>query len=486
MLNSPPISLLLKHLVYSLLLSILAGYSQAQSDFNLPDLGNSSSTYISPEKEREIGQLWLKMFRAQVKTSNDAFIQDYTESLLAKLVKSSELSDPRLDTVIVKNQTLNAFAVPGGIIGVHTGLFLSAKTEEQFASVLTHELAHLSQHHYTRGVDATHQSRALQLKGLLAGLVLAATAGGDAGVVAISASQAASIDQQLRFSRQSEKEADRIGLKTLSKAGMNASAAVDMFEEILKATRYARIPPEFLLTHPVTETRINDASNRARRLPAHQYTDTPNYHLVRARVILSIQENPEKAITYFKQKIDADTSQNLGHQYGLALALLQNKQAQEASKILAPLEAALPSTLMIQLARIDIAQQQNGNKAALKELKKVLELNPNHYPVIMQYAMMLEQDHQYEASREVLAKLAKKRPNDPVVWYQLAEVSGLAGDIQQLHLARAEYYISIGVFDAATKQLNNALKLASKDPHKRALIQQRIRDVRKMKNKAKS
>ncbi len=243
----------------SILIATLCQFATA-SNINLPELGDSSSALVSPHQERELGQTWLRMFRSRVLTSSDPILYSYIEDLLHGLVEYSELTDPRLEIILVKKAARKAGVVPGGVCGGQSGLFLYAESEDQLASVLAHELAHLSQRHFARGVEKRQKSSIPTMAAMLASLVLAATVGGDAGIAAMTATQAAALDSQLRFSRQNEQEADRIGMRTMVAGGLDPNAVPSMFERMLKSTRYSQRPPEFLLTHPVTESRIADST----------------------------------------------------------------------------------------------------------------------------------------------------------------------------------------------------------------------------------
>ncbi|MGV8834893.1 M48 family metalloprotease, partial [Cellvibrio sp.] len=182
----------------------------SHAEVELPNLGDTSSIMISPAQEKMLGQRWLRAYRSQVPTSSDPLIIDYLEQLFNRLIPHSQLDEKRIDLVVAENNTLNAFAVPGNIIGVHTGLLMYAKTENQLAAVLTHELGHLSQRHYARRLEQQKNMMMPMLAGMLAGLVLAANSNSDAGMAAIMGTQAAAQQASLAFSRQNEQEADRI------------------------------------------------------------------------------------------------------------------------------------------------------------------------------------------------------------------------------------------------------------------------------------
>src|SRR5690606_5895060 len=190
----------------------------------LPELGDASSSLFSMQTEYELGRAWLKMFRSQVRTVSDPLMQDYMEHLIYRLASVSQVKDRRLEVVVVDNSTINAFAVPGGVIGVHNGALLYADTEAELASILGHELAHLSQRHFARGVEQQQRNALPMMAAMLGSLVLAATTKGDIGMAGIAATQAAAQQARLSFSRENEQEADRIGMETLAKAEYDPGA----------------------------------------------------------------------------------------------------------------------------------------------------------------------------------------------------------------------------------------------------------------------
>ena len=209
----------------------------------LPSIG--SATTATYREEQRIGDAWLRLFRRSAPINSDPIIVEYTEKLLHQLAKYDKDVKLPLSLVVVNNQQLNAFAVPGGVIGVHTGLFKYAETEGQLASVLTHELAHLSQRHYARNMQRKKGQQFAGMATLLASILIAANSDGETGIAALKASQGALIDRDLRFSRRFEEEADRIGLQTLVKAGYSPKDMVGMLEQMQRASRYYSTPPEF-------------------------------------------------------------------------------------------------------------------------------------------------------------------------------------------------------------------------------------------------
>ncbi|WP_320837639.1 M48 family metalloprotease [Zhongshania sp.] len=451
---------------------------------NLPDLGDVTASRYSAQQEHDLGRMWLKMFRNSVKTVNDPLMQDYIEGLLYRLASHSELKDRRLETVIVDNATINAFAVPGGVVGVHNGIFLYTDNEAQLAGVLAHEIAHLSQRHFSRSMDNAKQSTIPTLAGLLAGVVLAATAGADAGIAAITATQAAALDSQLRFSRQHEQEADRLGMETLSKANMDPNGIPSMFVNMNANRRYARSkPPEFLLTHPLTDSRISDSANRARQYPRQVYTDNLNFQLMRMRATLQHSKNPEDLLKNWQNDSGVNGE---ARRYGVVIALIALNRWQEADEQLAALLKDDGSRIAYQLAKADILVGQKRYSDAIRLLQSQLAIAPNNNPYTVRLAEVLQLDNQFDEADKVLSLQSRQRPNDPNLWYQLAEVRGLAGNILGVHIARAEYFILQAQFERAKMQLRYAYELTVSNKIQQGRIKQRLRDIADMEEKLKN
>jgi beta-barrel assembly-enhancing protease len=239
----------------------------AVAQTQLPSLGDRISGIFSLEEEYRLGRDFLRSVRRSAPTISDPLLNDYVVNFTHNLAVHSDLQDHRLAFVLIDSPVLNAFAAPGGIIGVNGGLFLNAHTEGEFASVMAHELAHVSQRHFARSVEDAQRRRIPELATLLASVVLMGT-GSSAGPAAVMAAQGRAIENQLRFSRQNEAEADRIGLLTMVNAGYDPNDMAKLFERLMDISRFTTSrPPEFLLSHPVTESRVSDARNRANRLP---------------------------------------------------------------------------------------------------------------------------------------------------------------------------------------------------------------------------
>ena len=328
----------------------------------------------------------------------------------------------------------------------------------------------------------------LALAAMLASLIIMATAGGDAGMAALSATQAATQDSALRYSRSNEQEADRIGMQTIVDAGMDPNAAPAMFERMLQAARYAssnRVP-EFLRSHPLSESRIADTRNRARQYPKQIHPTSLNYQLMRARAQNQLANTPEEAVQTFRGELDGKSQSREATKYGLVLALTDAGRADEASLELDSIWSKSPERIEYIIAAAEIELVRNQPARAVEILAKKLAVSPGNHPLTMTYAKALMQNQQPHIAEEVLLAQSRRRPDDPGLWYLLAEVQGLAGNIAGLHQSRAEDFILNGVLDAAEKQLNYALKLTRDDYPATARINERLRDIAELREQLKN
>ena len=454
----------------------------ATDDLKIPNLGESSTSLFSADYEHQLGRMWLRSFRGQAPITTDPLLHSYLESLVFELVQHSELQDRRIELVIVDNPTINAFAVPGGVIGVHSGLFQYAVTEDEFATVMAHEIAHLSQRHFSRRMEMAQEQGPMQLAGLLAGVLLAATVGTDAGMAAMTTAQGLAQDAQLRYSRANEAEADRVGLRTLYNAGMDPYAAPQMFERMYAATRYSQSGrvPEFLRTHPLSEKRISDTRTRAMQYPKRIRSVSLDYQLMRARVAVQAARTPEEAVAFFRSALEGDSISSAATTYGLVLALTAAGRADEAALALDSIWSGDSDRIEYVIADAEIDLARGNSTRAVATLERRLELSPGNHPLTMSYAHALQQAGSPHIAEEVLIDQSRRMPNDPGLWYLLAEVQGLAGNIVGLHRSRAEYFILINALDAAERQLTYAQNLVGSDFTTSSLINQRMRDVQDM------
>lgn len=461
---------------------LVSSTSSLARELKIPELGNASSSTVSLQQEYALGQYWMRAFYQQATVFNDPLLYTYLQDLIQNLAFYSQMKEKHFNLILVDDRSFNAFAVPGHIIGVHSGLFSFADTEDQLASVLTHELAHLSQRHYARSVESAKQRNMLTLAGLLGGLLLAVAGGGEAGFAAISATQAAAISDQLKYSRLHEQEADRIGIQNLAKAGMNPEAMAQMFQHLLVLTRYRTDLKDFdfLLTHPVTDSRVSDAMNLAKQFPKSKDRDSFQFHLMKARVYMAYSKNAQSAENHFRQQLGS-TKYESAARYGLALTFMEQKKWGDAKNIIDELYQEQPNNTAFQAAKIDLLSKQEQWEEAIDLANKHLRITPNHFALSLQLAKIYEQLKAYSNAADVLRSLSQSTwATLPEVWYELAEMEGMAGNILGVHLARAEYYERIGAFAPAQKHLLEARKMAGENLLLTSRIEVRQQEIERM------
>ena len=451
----------------------------------LPELGDASSALFSPEAEKAIGQQLLKQIRSQLPTISDPILKYYTSVHLYRLAAQSELKEVSLHPVLIDSEPINAFAAPGGVIGINLGLYVYSQDVHEYSSVIAHELAHLSQRHFARGVEMQRAATLPTILGMLTGALILAAGGGDAGLAAITASQALAQDSALRYSRGREQEADRIGLSTLVRAQMDPHGMSRMFERMQRAFRFTQRPPEFLLTHPVTESRIADARNQASGYPRKNYGRSGEYQFMRARALVHFAESSAAAVAEARGALKSDPAPH--DHYRLALALSRAEEHGEALDTLNVLYQEAPESILLTASLAELQIAANRLEPAMALLEQTLLLNPDNAPISMLYARALNTARRHGDAQTVLQQQSRIRPDDADVWYELAETAGLAGRIIDVHRARAEYFALHGSYQNAIQHLQYARSLLSEDSHHLSLrLEQRIVDLRTQAEAARS
>lgn len=451
---------------------------------DLPLLNDASSAAVSLDAEYRLGRNWARILRGQAPLLNDPVSYQYLEDLLWRLLPHSQVQDRRLELFLLDNPTFNAFAVPGGIIGIHSGLLLAAESEGELASVMAHELAHLSQRHYAQRLEEDRRNRPLMLAGILASILVAA-ADTQGGMAVLSSTLGASAQGQLAFSRRNEQEADRVGMQTLVGAGIDPHTMPQMFSRLQRSYRfYGQRPPEFLLTHPVTESRIADSLNRASQLPAVTAPpDETDFRLIRARLQVHHSESPQQAVTQFQAAIKE--SDALPNRYGLMLAATAASNFKLADQVWEDLDHRARRHPWLQLARVERFLAGGRPDAALKTSKALIALYPDSRPVRTLHAQVLREAGQLQPAIQLYKQLTRDYPTDTRLWFELAETEGLAGNILAVHEARAEYYLLTAQFDLALKQLEYAARESALTASDRARLTQKEQEAKALRQEMK-
>ena len=463
-------------------LLLIGGSAGAQVN-ELPQLGDASSAIVSPEAERALGQQALRQIRAQVPTVDDPLLKYFTQVNIRRLAQYADLNETVLYPVLVDSPEINAFAVPGGIIGINLGLYLHAADVHEYSSVVAHELAHLSQRHFARQVEKMQGMSLSVLAGVLASVAIIAAGGdADAAMATMQGSQALAQDSMLRYSRTREQEADRIGLNVLEQAGLDPKGMSRMFERMQRAFRHmGPRPPEFLLTHPLTESRISDARDQASRMATGGYEPSIDYQFMRARVRVHFAETPKRAVVAARARAkegEPGSVERLAGVYELAVALAGDGEFGEASDTMQVLHGRRPDSILTTASLADVLIEADRPQEALDVLETQLYLNPDNDPLTMLHARALSARGDHAEASRVLWRHALRRPHDADIWYQLAETEVLAGSTVGIHRARAEFFALHGDYNGAVRHLEYASRLVTDDDRLQARLAQRILDLR--------
>lgn len=444
----------------------------------LPDLGDVSQTSINPLQERQIGQQSLMQIRAGKTYLKDAEVNEYLNRIGAKLVESCNEPSLEFEFFAIDDDSINAFSLPGGFIGVNTGLLLITENESELASVLAHEIAHVTQHHLARMVAAS-KGDAMASMAAIAVAIIAARSNPQAAQATMAGVGAYSIQKQLNFTREHEQEADRIGFETLLKAGFDTRAMPAFLERLQRATRLIDgDAPNYLRTHPVTSDRIADMENRVSRQPYRLRADSLDFQLVRIKLIEK-QKTARDAVRYFN---DALTTRPFGNpiaqRYGLVIALLRDKKIKRAQAELAILLANKQDNAM--LATLTGQVKQGANDPDTQDFyRAALQEFPQHRALLADYVDLLLKTNQAQIAVGLLTEQVRLHPADVMLYdLQVRCYSQLRMPFE-LHQAEAYSLAWQGNLQDATKQLELA-KRSGGNFYQLSIIESDLHELRDM------
>ncbi len=429
-------------------------------NITLPDIGASAGSLITPEEEQRLGRQFMRSVRRSLPVMDDPLLVEYIESLGQHLVSQTDKGRRNFHFFLIDQPIINAFAGPGGHIGIYSGLILATESESELASVVAHEIAHITQDHLVRAFENASQMSAPTAALLLAAILLGSAVSSDLGMAAAAGVQAAAIQQQLNFTRQNEKEADRVGIKTLARADFDPNAMPVFFERMAKASRlYENNAPEFLRTHPVTTDRIADALGRAGAFPYRQRAEDLNYFLLRAVLRERSFGNPKQAVTHFAGTLKQGRyRQEDAERYGYALALLRNHQPQAAQAEARRLIRKAPANIAYVLLDARVKAQLGQVNQALKSVHTTLELFPGNYSLTQYFAELSLEHGQPRRADQALELALKRRPDEPTLYKLRSRAAAAQGNKADAHLYLAEAHYLNGQLEMAERQLEVALR----------------------------
>ncbi len=434
----------------------LFSISDEKKELVLPQLGDRVSAAVSPAEERAIGKEFLKQIYYQAPLISDPLIQEYTELLIYRLSEYSQVEDRYFNVLLIDDNSLNAFAAPGGIIGVNGGLFLNADNEGQFSSVLAHELAHLSQRHFARNVLRSQDTNLASILVMVSSIAIGLLSNNPN---AMAFGPAFLQTQSLRYSRLFEKEADRVGFANLVRAGYNPNSMGEMFENMNDLRRLSGdLPPEFLLTHPLSTSRINDAFNAAKGIKVEgTKIDSLEFSMIKSRLKVRYEKIPSTSLRYFKSLTENTRSD--ANVYGLALSYKDNNNYEESISLINELVSKYPKNLFLNTSKVEILIEAKKYDEALRLSDKFLEISPKNFPLSVTKSKLLLQMKKYFESEEIIRDQILRRNDNPELWFLLSEIQRSSKNILGYHQSRAEYFLLLGQNEEALNQLEFALKL---------------------------
>ncbi|MBK1719893.1 M48 family metalloprotease [Thiocystis violacea] len=455
----------------------LIGASPARGlDFDLPDMGSSADSIMTTGAEARLGKAFMRSVREALPVLDDPLLTDYVESLGATLLTADRLAASPFNFFVIDQPVVNAFAGPGGNIGVYVGLILAAETESELAAVMAHEIAHVTQRHLMRGVENQNKAIVPATALLIAAAILGAQVSADAGVAAIAGIQAATLQRQINFTRDNEQEADRLGIATLSKAGFDPYAMPGFFERLARSSRvYENNAPEFLLTHPVNTNRIADALGRADDVGARQRPDSLRFQLARAKLRGHAYKRPEQAVAHFRETLrEGRHRDETAERYGYALALERAGKLAEAEELTAKLLAAHPSLPEFIILEAQLDMRQGRLDQAIKNLAQAIGLSSDNWPLRVAHAEMLMKAGRHDKAIDELTTVARLRPGNALLYDRLEQASFKSGNQAATHRFRAERLYAEGDTEPAIRQLEIALRQRDIPYHEAARIQARL------------
>ncbi|WP_404948407.1 M48 family metalloprotease [Shewanella sp. SR44-3] len=456
-----------------------AGIAKSFANNDLPDLGTAAVNTLSLEKEMIFGDAYMRIIRSSAPMLNDPVLNQYLSELGNKLVAHATGVKTPFYFFLLNNDEINAFAFFGGHVGVHTGLFLNADYESELASVLAHEVTHVTQRHLARSFEAQQKATPATI-GAMLGAILLTIAAPQVGIAALATTQALATQAKINYTRLNEKEADRIGTQALFDAGFDPNGAADFFGKIALRYRFTTKPPQMLLTHPLPESRITEARNRAAQYPKRYIPDSLNFHLAKARIQVRYSSfSDDVALALFNSQLKKnDYTFKAAALYGKALALYRLEKLPEAEVIIDQLLAQDSQNLFYLDAKTDLLIERQAFSDAISLLEIQRKLKPSSQVINANLANTYIQASQALKAIPLLEELIFLDKKSQLPYQLLAEAYNKLGNKAMEHYANAESMALLANYRGAIDQLNYAYRYSEGQSLQIARIEARIRQFR--------
>ena len=463
------------------LLAVLVGAAGpaggAGAQVKLPDFGDASEAELSRAEERALGEAFMREVRARLAIVDDPLVEQYVQSLGYRLVATTDRLDLGFRFFVVEDASLNAFAAPGGFVGMNSGLIVATRSESELASVLAHEIAHVTQRHIVRAIDHANRSSLPVLAGVLAAVVIGA-GNVEAGQAAAAAVIGSAAQRQINFTRENEMEADRVGIRMLSAAGFDPREMAGVFEKLQLAARYSQQPPEFLSTHPVTTNRIAEARDRAARLPYRQHESSEAYYLVRAKLRVGLADDPQRVLDRLvEEHATGETQDTTANAYGQALAMVRLGRVESARDLLERLLESHPDNPTFQ-AELAANEYRTGNlDRALALYADGLALYPADRVLVRGRAAALNEAGRPRDTLKLIDAYGQLHAPDSAMYRLRADANVKLGRTLDSRADLAEHFYLSGRLDRAIDQLRLAMQEPDQDFYGRARIEARLEEL---------
>ncbi|NRA85757.1 MAG: M48 family metallopeptidase, partial [Gammaproteobacteria bacterium] len=402
----------------------------AQNDLKLPELGSAAASSLTIEKEQRIGTAYMMMVRSQLPIVNDPLLEGYIQDIGHKLVANANDVKTDFNFFLVNNKAINAFAFFGGYVGIHTSLLELADTESELASVISHEITHVTQRHLARSIEARSKSQPATIAAIIASLALAVAGAPQAGMAGLQTSMAISQQLSINYTRSNEREADRIGIDLMAKSQFDPQGAPQFFSKMAAQSRFSKKLPPMLLTHPVTEQRIADTRMRAAEYPRSNIPLQKNFQLAKARIMARFSGLEPQAIqAKLARKFSAqDSISRSAFQYGNALVLLAMDQPLAAKETIDRLRQTDPNNLFYLDTLTDIYLALKQPQQAVTLLNKYNDLMPNNSVISLNFANALLAINDSKKAVYILEQFLSEKPNNVSAWGILKDAQGKSGN----------------------------------------------------------
>ena len=473
----PKISSIARTLITSALLVTVALPTTAETDHydQLPDLGSNAAKFLSDDKAQILGESFIRQSRFQQPYVYDPELVDYINRIGQKLLAVSEEAHKEYNFHLIDNNSINAFAVPGGQIALHTAILTKSETESELASVVAHEIAHVTQRHIARRLESQQYDRWLSIGALLAAAALGGAEGAQAGATLANASI---VDRTLRYSRGFEAEADSLGIRLLSRAGYDPKGMGDFFERLMQESRINKSnAPEFLRSHPLTVDRISESKARINSYPPGGPQDESEFLLMQAKAMASYSPNKALVRDLYKQKI-IEGDESLATHYGYALALSKNSEYAAARREFNRILKEFPDNVSLRIVHADNELEAGKIERGLEMLRTLYkeQVEIDNHMIDIYYANALVLTSRNEEAIPILRSAIANNPDEPYFHSLLARAYGELGDDFKSFMSRGEFHYQRGHYEFSLRQFRRANQLAESQ-YDKARTSARMNDI---------